>query len=232
MYSNYNYETRATESGLARYIAGVFGWMFIGLMITAFTAFFTISSPAGRAFINFPTLIVLSLVELGLVIYLSGWVHKMSSSTATILFLIYSAINGVTLSTIFFIYEMGMISKAFGVTAVVFGVMAIYGYFTKTDLTHVGGLFIMGIVGIIIASIINIFLRSTMMETIISYVGLFLFLGLVAYDTQKIKSYFQMSGGAGDLLRKGAIISALALYLDFINIFLFLLRIFGGSNKD
>lgn len=124
---------------------------------------------------------------------------------------------------------MGVISQAFLVAAAVFGVMAVYGYVTKTDLTHVGSLFIMGVVGIIIASLVNIFFRSPMVDMVISYIGVFLFLGLTAYDTQKIKSYYSMGAGdySGELLKKGAIISALALYLDFINIFLFLLRIFG-----
>jgi hypothetical protein len=166
------------------------------------------------------------------VFYLSARIEKMTSATATGVFLLYSAINGLTLSAIFFAYNIGVISQAFLVAAAVFGVMSVYGYVTKTDLTHVGSLFIMGVVGIIIASLINMFFRSSMVNILISYIGVFLFLGLTAYDTQRIKSYYYMGEGdsSGEILKKGAIISALALYLDFINIFIFLLRIFRGRD--
>ena len=235
MYDNYNLESTQNEYGLAKYTAKVFGWMFLGLLITSVMAFLTISSQTlAELVLNPVSLIILTVVELGMVFYLSARVFKMSTSSATALFLIYSALNGLTLSGIFAVYQLGTIFRAFGVAATVFGVMAIYGYVTKTDLTHVGSLFIMGVVGIIIATLINLFFRSSMLDTIISYVGIFLFLGLTAYDTQRIKSFYAMGNesGMGDVLAKGAILSALALYLDFINIFLFLLRLFGGSSKD
>lgn len=250
MYDDYNHGVRQVEHGLESYVTKVFGWMFLGLTLTTITALFTISSPAGMAIRNPLAIILLSFVELGLVVSLSWLINKMSASTATMLFLIYSALNGITLSGIFYVYNIGLIFKAFAVTGITFGIMAAYGYFTKTDLTRAGNLFRMGVVGVLIAMLINLFVMSSMFDLIISFIGLFLFLGLVAYDTQKIKSFYALSVGAGkgdsiigntgygdarissstgEMARKGAIISALSLYLDFINIFLFLLRIFGSS---
>lgn len=233
MYNDeYNYGVREVKGGVETYISKVFGWMFVGLILTAFVAFMTASNiPLMKAVINPVSYILLTLVELGLVIFLSARIEKLSVSTATGLFLLYSAVNGLTLSAIFLAFHLGVIFQAFLVAAVVFGVMAVYGYVTKTDLTYVGNLFVMGVIGILIASLINMFFRSSTLGIIISYIGLFLFLGLTAYDTQKIKSFYAMGAGdySADFMKKGAIISALALYLDFINIFLFLLSLFGGS---
>lgn len=230
MYEDYNYGVKETQYGLSNYVTKVFGWMFLGLMITAITAWYTISSPNMAVVLNPIVFIVLALIELGLVIWLAGWINKMSTSTATFVFLLYSLLNGLTLSAIFFVYNIGVIYKAFGVATAVFGVMALYGYFTKNDLTSIGSLFSMGVIGILIALLINAFIRSAMVDLIISFVIVFIFLGLVAYDTQKIKGYYFASAGAEEALKKGAIISALALYIDFINIFLALLRIFGGRD--
>jgi len=225
---NDNYGVNDRDVGLSSYVSRVFGWMFIGLLVTAFFAFSIAGTSFGKALLSPGMMILFAVLELGLVFGLSLFINKMSSTTATIMFLAYSAVNGITLSVIFYIYNIGVIFQAFAVAASVFGVMAVYGYFTKNDLTRIGSLFIMGVVGLIIASLINMFLHSSMFDLILSYITVFLFSGLVAYDAQKIKSYYQMGGeyGNDELLKKGAIISALALYLDFINIFLALLRIF------
>jgi len=155
----------------------------------------------------------------------------MSSATATTLFVIYAALNGITLSFIFIIYTRTSIASTFFVCAGTFIACSIYGWVTKKDLTSFGGFLIMGLIGIIIATIVNMFLNSTMLSMMISYIGVFIFVGLTAYDTQKIKNMAltqpaDLDGGA---IRKGAILGALSLYLDFINLFLFFLRIMGVS---
>lgn len=228
MYNDYNYGVKEKDFGLSSYMSKVFAWMFIGLLVSAFFAFSIAGTSFGKMLLNPGLMLAFGIADLVLVFALSLLINKMSSTTATLMFLAYSALNGITLSVIFYVYNIGIIFKAFGVAAAVFGIMAVYGYLTKTDLTHVGSIFIMGVVGILIASLINIFVHSSMLDLIISYVTVFIFSGLVAYDAQKIKSYYQMGGELGndEILRKGAIISALALYLDFINIFLALLRIF------
>ena len=226
----YNNNSGITERdvGLSSYVSRVFGWMFIGLLVTAFFAFSVAGTEFGKSLASPGMMILFIVMELGLGFGLTLFINKISSTTATLMFLAYSALNGITLSVIFYVYNPGVIFKAFAVAAAVFGVMAAYGYFTKADLTHVGSLFIMGVIGILIASLINMFLRSSMFDLIISYVTVFIFSGLVAYDAQKIKSYYQTGGeyGNDEFMKKSAIISALALYLDFINIFLALLRIF------
>lgn len=227
MYNN-DSGIRERDVGLSSYVSRVFGWMFIGLLVTAFFAFSVAGTDFGRNLAKSGMMFALIIIELGLVFVLTLAINKMRSSTATLLFLAYSAINGITLSLIFYVYNIGVIFQAFAVAASVFGVMAVYGYFTKTDLTHVRSLFMMGIIGLIIASLVNMFLHNSLFDLIIAYITVFIFSGLVAYDAQKIKGYYQMGGefGNDEFLKKGAIISALALYLDFINIFLALLRIF------
>ncbi|MGE5329675.1 MAG: Bax inhibitor-1/YccA family protein [Deltaproteobacteria bacterium] len=225
---NDNSGIRERDVGLSSYVSRVFGWMFIGLLVTAFFAFSVAGTDFGKSLINPGMMILFIVIELGLIFALSFLINRISSTTATLMFLAYSAVNGITLSTIFYVYDIGVIFKAFGVAAAVFGVMALYGNITKNDLTNVGSIFFMGVIGILIASVINMFFRSPMVDLIISYVTVFIFSGLVAYDAQKIKSYYQAGGeyGSDELIKKGAIISALALYLDFINIFIALLRIF------
>jgi len=169
----------------------------------------------------------LVIAELGLVIAMSAAINRISAATATLLFLIYSALNGVTFAAIFVIYTRSSIASAFLVTAGTFAAMSVYGYVTKRDLTGFGSFLFMGLVGIIIASVVNMFLHSAMISWITSYVGVFIFVGLTAYDTQKIKQIGH--GGFADeqSQHKAAILGALRLYLDFINLFLMLLRIMG-----
>jgi len=165
--------------------------------------------------------------ELLLVVYLSRAIHKISQNTAIMVFLLYATLNGLTMSVIFMIYTTASIASTFYITAGTFGVMSLYGYYTKNDLTKIGNLAMMGLVGIIIASIVNMFFQNDMMGWIITYIGVAIFVGLTAYDTQKLKEIGANGFKNGESMEKIAIMGALTLYLDFINLFLFLLRIFG-----
>jgi len=175
----------------------------------------------------------LIIAEFALVIYLSARISKMSASTATLAFIIYSVLNGLTFSVILLGFTGASISSAFFTTSGMFAFMSIYGYSTKKDLSSWGSFFMMGLVGIIVASVINIFLGSSTIYWLVTYLGVFIFVGLTAYDTQKIKKMSSMistDNGSTELEQKGAIMGALTLYLDFINLFLMLLRIFGRND--
>jgi FtsH-binding integral membrane protein len=207
--------------------------MAIGLGLTGFVAFYVSNSQYLIQLIFGNRLLFFGLIigELGLVFSISARVHKMQASTATGLFLLYAGLNGATLSFVFFVYTKTSITSVFFICAATFVACSIYGMTTKRDLTSVGGFMIMGLIGIIIASVVNIFVRSTQMSLIISYIGVLVFVGLTAYDTQKLKNMaLSVPGGSEEgLVRKNAILGALALYLDFVNLFLMLLRIFGSS---
>jgi FtsH-binding integral membrane protein len=233
MYENTNQMTiaRARQEASTIFLAKVFNWMAAGLGITGLVAFFTANTGLAMAIIASPLFFVLIIAELGLVFYLSARIEKIQAGTATGLFVGYSVLNGLTLSVIFLSYTSSSIAGTFFITAGMFGAMAVYGLVTKRDLSGWGSFLFMGLVGIIIASIVNIFLKSSNVYWIISLLGVFIFTGLTAYDVQKIKRMGEegiMSQG-GDAVRKGSIMGALALYLDFINLFLMLLRFFGGS---
>lgn len=211
----------------------VFVWMTLALAITGLTAFGVATSPTIVSMIFGSKLMFWGLIiaEFALVFAISGAINRLSLSTATLLFILYSVVNGATLSVIFFAFSTAVIAKTFFITAGTFGVMALVGYTTKTDLTSMGKLLFMALLGIIIASVVNMFVHSSGFDLIISYVGVIIFVGLTAYDTQKIKQMCQMAPDAGETAQKIALIGALELYLDFINLFLYLLRIFG-NNKD
>jgi FtsH-binding integral membrane protein len=211
------------------FITKVYGWMSLALAITAGVAWYVASSPSLIRVIVYNRVLFFGLIigELLLVVYLSGWIHRMSAATATMTFLGYSALNGLTFSVIFLAFTAESIATTFVITAGLFGVMSLYGYVTKQDLTSIGSLSIMGLLGVIIASVANIFLRSSTLYWIITYVGIGVFIGLIAYDTQKIKAMNIIGNEGTDEDRKEAIMGALALYLDFINLFLLLLRLFG-----
>jgi FtsH-binding integral membrane protein len=215
------------------YVRSVYNWMGIGLALTGIIAWWVAHNPTmkGVVFGNPMLFFLLIIAELGLVFAISGMVHKMSAGTATSLFVIYSALNGVTLSFVFLAYTQASIASTFFVCAGTFVGCSVYGWVTKRDLTSLGGFLMMGLIGIIIASVVNIFIRSSGMSMIISYIGVLVFVGLTAYDTQKIKNMAmtQPAGLDSGVIRKGAILGALSLYLDFINLFLMLLRIFGQS---
>ena len=215
------------------FVRSVYNWMCIGLALTGFIAYYVSTSQAALQLIFGNRLIffVLIIAELGLVFAISGMVNRMSAGTATALFVVYSALNGVTLSFIFLAYTRTSIVSTFFICSATFLACSIYGWTTKKDLTSLGGFFIMGLIGIIIASLVNMFIRSSAMSMIISYIGVIVFVGLTAYDTQKIKNMAltQPADLDGAVVRKGAILGALSLYLDFINLFLMMLRIFGGG---
>jgi len=213
------------------FIRSVYNWMAIGLGLTGFVAYYVANSPSlvKLIFQNQILFFGLIIAELALVFTLSARVNKMQASTATALFLIYSALNGATLSFIFLVYTASSITSTFFICAGTFVACSIYGWTTKRDLTSIGGFLTMGLIGIIIATLVNMFIRSSAMSMIISYIGVIVFVGLTAYDTQHLKtmSMTQPDGLEAGVVRKGAILGALRLYLDFINLFLMLLRIFG-----
>jgi FtsH-binding integral membrane protein len=223
-------KTRA-EVLVSDYVRSVYNWMGIGLALTGLVAYYVSTSESliRLVFGNPIILIVLIIAELGLVFSIAGMVNRMSAGTATALFVIYSGLNGVTLSSIFLVYVQASIVSTFFVCAATFIGCSLYGWMTKRDLTSVGSFMMMGLIGIVIASLANLFIRSSGLSMIISYIGVFVFVGLTAYDTQKIKNMAltQPANLDGAVVRKGAIMGALSLYLDFINLFLMLLSIFG-----
>jgi uncharacterized protein len=215
-----NYKTiSVAQPGVMR---GVYGWMTGGLALTALVSVFTVSSPAllQAIFGNRMLFYALILGELGLVVGLSGAINRISASTASLLFLAYAALNGVTLSAVFLAYTSASLASTFLVTSAMFGTMSLFGYLTKSDLTSWGSFLFMGLIGIVIASFVNIFLHSSMLHWVASVCGVIVFTGLTAYDTQRISRM----GSAGG---KGAVLGALTLYLDFINMFLVMLRLTG-----
>jgi uncharacterized protein len=209
----------------------VYAWMFGGLLLTAVAALWVVSSPAMQQLIFANRMVpwVLMLAELGLVFYLSAGLKRMSAAAAAGAFLVFSLLNGLTISFIFWAYTSGSIVRAFVTAAGMFGAMSVYGMVTKRDLTSWGSFFFMGLIGIIICSVINMFVRSSGLEFVVSVLGVFIFVGLTAWDTQKIKTMATAIGP--DAHDKVAIYGALSLYLDFINLFLMLLRLFGDRRR-
>lgn len=213
------------------FLSRVYGWMFLGLLLTAGTAVVVASSPVliKTLILNRGLFWVMVLAQLGLVIYLSARVNKMAPATAAILFLVYSALVGVTTSTIFLVYTGASIMSAFVVAGGMFGAMAVFGSLTKRSLAGVGQFMFMGLIGLIIASIINIFVFSDMLSFVISVVGVLVFTGLTAWDAQRLKhmAVALPDGRVGAY----AVVGALSLYLDFINLFFFILRLMGGRRN-
>ncbi len=218
-----------------RFIRSVYHWMAAGLALTGVIAFYIAHSPTMMRLVygNPMSIFILIIAELGLVFYLSARIQRLEAGTATGLFMLYAALNGATLSFIFLVYSSTSIASVFFICAATFGACSVYGMTTQRDLTSVGSFMMMGLIGIIIASVVNLFLKSSAMHMIISYIGVFVFVGLTAYDTQKLKhmALTQPEGLEAGVVRKGAILGALTLYLDFINLFLMLLRIFGNSRE-
>lgn len=226
--------SRAKSEVLNAFMRGVYGWMSLGLGVTALAAFMTVSSPAMMQFVYGNQLVFFGLIiaELVLVVTISAAIKKLSATAASGLFLLYSALNGLTLSFIFMVYTQSSIISAFVVSAGMFAAMSVYGLVTKKDLTSWGSFLFMGLIGIVIASVVNIFVQSSAMSMIISYVGVLVFVGLTAYDTQKLKIMGETApAGDGTALRRGTILGALTLYLDFINLFLMMLRIMGSGRE-
>ncbi len=217
------------------YVRSVYNWMGVGLALTGVVAYLVAHTPAIRDLVFGNSLIFFGLIiaELALVFSISGMVNRMSAGTATSLFVLYAGLNGVTISFIFLVYAGASIVSTFFICAGTFVACSVYGWTTKKDLTSWGGFLMMGLIGIIIASLVNMFVRSSAVSMVVSYIGVFVFVGLTAYDTQKIKNMAltQPAGLDAGVIRKGAILGALSLYLDFINLFLLMLRIFGGARE-
>lgn len=225
-----NASTAEMEMRTRAFVRSVYGWMFGGLLLTAFASLWVVMSPAMQALVlgNSMVRVGLMIAEVGVVLFLSFRIRHMSAGTAAGAFLVYSFLNGLTLSVIFWAYSGGSIVQAFVASAGMFAAMSIYGTVTKRDLTSWGSFFFMGLIGIVIASVVNIFLKSNALTFVVSIIGVFVFVGLTAYDTQKLRTMAMVDGPLRENL---GVMGALALYLDFINIFLFMLQIFGGGRK-
>lgn len=231
------------EDSVRAFFNRVYGWMAGGLALTAAIAWFVSNNQAIQQLIfgNSLVFILLIIAEFGLVIGLSGAINKISAQTAALLFLAYAAVNGLTLSSIFMVYSKGDIAMAFATSAGLFLAMSLIGSATRMDLSRVGNIALIGLVGIIIVSVVNLFLRSSGLDYLISIIGIVIFLGLTAWDTQKLRRMalsldptgdnpITMAGG-NPQAEKAAVIGALSLYLDLINLFLFVLRLFGGGRR-
>ncbi len=223
----------AFDAGLRSHMLSVYNYMASGILLTGIVALLFSrggipDSPAAQLFLNGgPLAWVVMLAPLGIVFWMSFGINRMSTGAARTLFWVYAVLMGLSLSTIFLVYTSGSIAQTFFATAAAFASLSLWGYTTKKDLSAFGTFLVMGLFGLIIAMVINIFLQSTAMELAISAIGVLLFAGLTAYDTQKIKSmYFSVAGT--DYAGKAVVMGALTLYLDFINLFLFLLRFMGN----
>ena len=230
-------DTHVIDQGLRSYMLKVYNYMGSALLVTGIVALLTFKfavlslsplqfTPLGNSLYSSGLAWVVMLAPLGVVLYMSFGIAKMSASKAQTVFWIFAALMGISLSSIFVIYTETSITRVFFITAGTFGAMSIYGYTTKRDLTKFGSFLMMGLIGIIIASVVNIFMKSGMMYFVISVLGVLIFVGLTAYDTQKIKNMYLASDGS-EMLGKKAVMGALTLYLDFINLFIMLLRLFG-----
>jgi FtsH-binding integral membrane protein len=213
------------DQGLRSYMLRVYNYMGIGLVVTGLVAWFTYT----QSFVEQGGHIV-GLTALGFVLVLSFGIQKLSVPVTQVLFWAFAAVMGLSLASIFAVYTGASIAQVFFISAATFGAMSLYGYTTKRDLTQIGSFLIMGLIGIVIASVVNIFLHSTGLSFAISIIGVLVFVGLTAWDTQKIKESYSVGFGA-EVLAKGAIMGALSLYLDFINLFLMLLRLFGSQRN-
>ncbi|MCQ8227047.1 MULTISPECIES: Bax inhibitor-1/YccA family protein [Pantoea] len=219
------------STSLQTYMAQVYGWMTCGLLLTAFVSWFAARTPAVMelVFANRITFFGLIIAQLALVFVLSGMVQRMSGAVATALFMLYSALTGLTMASIFLVYTYSSIASTFFVTAGMFGAMSFYGYTTKRDLSRFGSLLFMALIGILLASLVNFWLKSPALMWAITYIGVVVFVGLTAYDTQRLKAIGEnINVNDKENLRRASIMGALTLYLDFINLFLMLLRIFGN----
>ena len=230
-------DSHVIDQGLRSYMLKVYNYMGSALLVTGIVALLTFKfavlslsplqfTPLGNSLYSSGLAWIVMLAPLGVVLYMSFGIAKMSVSKAQTVFWIFAALMGISLSSIFVIYTETSITRVFFITAGTFGAMSIYGYTTKRDLTKFGSFLMMGLIGIIIASIVNIFMKSSMMYFVISVIGVLIFVGLTAYDTQKIKNMYLASDDS-EIIGKKAVMGALTLYLDFINLFIMLLRLFG-----
>lgn len=219
------------DVGLRRYLLRVYNYMAAGLALTGLVAFVTASSPAAmQAIFGTPLLWVVMLAPVALVFFLAFRIHRMSFSAAQTTFWVYAALNGLALASIFVVYTETSIARVFFITAAMFAATSLYGYATKRDLSGFGSFLFMGLIGIIVASVVNLFLASSALHFAVSVIGVLVFVGLTAYDTQKIKGWY-LEGEDAEAQGKKAIFGALNLYLDFINLFLMLLRLFAANRQ-
>jgi len=227
-YRSYQEESRLMDV-VQSFFMQVYGWMFLGLLTTGALAYYTTESEFLLSLIygNSYSIWVLFIAQLALVVAISGAINSLSYVIAGLLFFLYSGLMGLTLSSIFLVYTSESISTVFFITAGTFGAVSLFGYFTKTDLTKMGSILFMALIGLVIASVVNIFLQNPTVYWILSYAGVLIFVALTAYDTQRLKNLVYSSNGEDESISKLAIVGALTLYLDFINLFLYLLRIFG-----
>ena len=228
----------AIDAGLRAYMIRVYNYMTAGVALTGLVAYLTFSAavthaagglaltPFGHAIFQSPLMWVFVLAPLGLVMLLSFGINRLSAGTALTLFFVYAGLLGLSLASIFLVYTGASVTRVFFISAATFGAMSLYGYTTKRDLTAVGSFMFMGLIGIVIASLVNIFLQSSGLYWVISVIGVLVFVGLTAYDTQSIKEMYDVHDD-GTVAGRKAVMGALRLYLDFINLFLMLLRIFG-----
>lgn len=215
-----------------QYTAKTFLWMFLGLMVTFAVALTMYLTGGVLVVFSIPGIhFILVIAELVTVLYLAARVQKLSVGAARGLFLAYAVLNGLMFSTLFFVYRLDSMILVFGLTALYFGAMAAYGYLTHTDLSGLRPILIFGLIFLLLFWVLSLFLNMSAFEQVICLIGIAVFMGCTAYDTQKIKSYYQYYAGYPDLLEKAAIYSALQLYLDFINIFLYLLRYMGKNRR-
>lgn len=228
-----NNEVAVREETLSSYTAKTFFWMFIGLGITFGIGAYLAFSGLFMAILETNPFIWLGVIiaELVVVFALSALLKKMSTGVAYFMFILYAVLNGVTFASVFLTYDVTYALLIFGVTAVTFGIMAAWGYFTKQDLSSWGKVLLFGLFGLLIMGVLGLFLDLSAVEFLISLAGVAIFLGYTAYDTQKIKAYYYMTSGDQAMRSKASIISALQLYLDFVNLFLYLLRLLNGGSR-
>jgi FtsH-binding integral membrane protein len=223
--------TTAMQTGLAGYMRAVFNYMAGGLAVTGAVAYLAYATGLFLAIAHTPLIWLVMLAPLGMVLFLSLSIQRMSLATAQVTYWIYAAVMGLSLAGIFLAYSGQDISRVFFITAATFGAMSFYGYTTRSDLTRWGSFLIMGLFGVIIASLVNLFMHSSALQFAVSVMGVIVFVGLTAYDTQKIKAlYFETD--AREVMGKKAVMGALTLYLDFINLFLMLLRLLAGNRRS
>lgn len=234
-FQRFNYQSVATSEEKAAVafpalMRKIYVWMSMALVITGLTAWIVAhnASLLNLIYGNSAVIWILFIAEIGLVIGLSAAIHKLSLPVATLMFVIYSILNGAVFSSIFLVYTMSSIATVFFITAGTFAAMSVFGYVTKKDLTSMGKFLMMAVIGLIIATVVNLFMKSSGMSMIISYAGVLIFVGLTAYDTQKIKNMCLQAPDTGETMQKLALLGALSLYLDFINLFIYLLRILGN----
>ena len=220
---------RAVDAGLRSYMLSVYNYMGSGVLLTGIVAMLAFNSGFTASMVGSPLMWVVALAPLAFVMVLSFGINKLSTVAAQTIFWVYAAVMGLSMSTIFLAFTQTSIAQTFFATAAAFLGLSLYGYTTKKDLSGFGTFLIMGVVGLLVASLINLFLRSSAMDMVISFIGVLVFAGLTAYDTQKIKSIYAHVAGT-DMMGKSVVMGALNLYLDFINMFLFLLRFMG--NRD